>query len=450
METLTSYALSRWKAYATSTSFSQAGQDAVVSSKRPSATTRGGAWLTNFDESERPAAELLLDGLQVGSPTAVYHGLKSAITALTPLLQNNTGVLVPALSIEDIRKSDRATSDDEAAFRSGLTHWVAYENFDPAQRISSTPGSEAAIGNLIRELTRDRPGREPGPWLHPGTDIDTLHSRRCRLIVAITDYIGSGRQIRQFAATFPRNARLRSWRSFGWIKILVVAYAASAAGRAAAEADPSIDKVIVHRPAASFQDAGWTEHENEQITQLCRKYSIPKNRFDTLGFDGSGGLYFTHTAVPNNLPFILRRPSTPFWKGFLEGRAVPSDLVAELGEYEAPTKNMADVARAANQIRLGRALDSGRLRTPTDEAAATLALIASGPHTPETLSLALALPDQEAAAIVQFLLRVGLITEDLTLTIRGYNELRHARRLDRITTAHVLGNPGPYYPQSLR
>ncbi|MCP3810995.1 hypothetical protein NLX62_01355 [Mycobacteriaceae bacterium Msp059] len=406
--------------------------------------------MTNFDDIERPAAELLLDSLQVGSPSAAYHGLKSAITALTPLLQNNTGVLVPALSIEDIRKSASATSDNDAALQSGRTHWVAYENFDPAERISATPGSEAAIGNLIRELTRDRPGREPGPWLHPGTNIDTLRSRRCRLIVVVTDYIGSGRQIRRFSATFPRNARLRSWRSFGWIRIVVVAYAASAAGRAAAEADPSIDRVLVHRPAASFQDASWTEQEREQITELCKRNTIRKNRFEALGFDGSGGLYFTHTAVPNNLPFILRRPSTPFWKGFLDGRAVPSDLVAELGDYEAPTRNMANVVRAASQIRLGRAIDSGRLQTPTDEIVAALALIANGPESPQTLTHALALPDQEAAAIVDFLLRVGLITEDLTLTIRGYNELRHARRLDRITTARLHRNPGSYYPQSLR
>lgn len=421
-----------------------------MSSKRPSETTRGRAWLTNFDDKERPAAELLLDSLQVGSPSAVYHGLKSAITALTPLLQNNTGVLIPALSIEDIRRSASATSDIDAALQSGRTHWVAYENFDPAERISATPGSEAAVGNLIRELTRDRPGREPGPWLHPGTNIDTLRSRRCRLIVVVTDYIGSGRQIRRFSATFPRNARLRSWRSFGWIRIVVVAYAASAAGRAAVEADPSIDKVLVHRPAASFQDTIWTKQEREQITELCKRNTISKNRFEALGFDGSGGLYFTHTAVPNNLPFILRRPSTPFWRGFLEGRAVPSDLVAELGDYEAPTRNMANVVRAASQIRLGRAIDSGRLQTPTDEIVATLALIANGPESPQTLTHALALPDQEAAAIVDFLLRVGLITEDLTLTIRGYDELRHARRLDRITTARLHRNPGSYYPQSLR
>src|SRR4051812_3264805 len=65
-------------------------------SLRPSETRRGRAWLTNFADMERPAAQLLLDSLQVASPAEVHHGLKSRIEALAPKVGGQTGVLIPA------------------------------------------------------------------------------------------------------------------------------------------------------------------------------------------------------------------------------------------------------------------------------------------------------------------------------------------------------------------
>jgi hypothetical protein len=417
---------------------------------RPSETQRGRAWLTNFAEIERPTARLLLDSLHVENPASLHHGLKARIETLTPRLEGHTGVLIPVLSIEDINRSfalaDLAT---QPARSPRPSPHVAYDTFQPGAPIPVTPGSEGAVGSLIRDLTGDRPGRERGQWLHPATDLDTLHARRCRLVVLVTDYTSSGKQVIQFAATFPRNARIRSWRSFGWLRVVVVAYAASAAARAAVEKSRNIDEMHVHTPAASFDDAAWTVEERDAIEALCKRHTPHRQRSQALGYGDSRGLFLTHTSVPNNLPFILRR-QTSGWRPFLEGRAVPADLVAELGHYQAPSRNLADVVRAANQTRLGRAIDSGRLRTPTDKLVAVLALVANGSETPATLTHRLALPDEETAAMLAFLKKAGFITEALTITARGHSELRHARRLDRVATAHLSGKPDPYYPRTLR
>ncbi len=416
----------------------------------PSETKRGRAWLTNFADVERPVARLLLDSLQVDNPATIYHGLKSSIDALVPGLKGRSGVLIPVLSTEDI---DRST--EQPATVAGPARWsppvrhVAYDTFHPGAKIPATPGSEAAVGNLIRDLTGDRPGREPGQWLHPATNLDALHARRCRLVVLVTDYSGSGQQVNQFAATLTRNARLRSWRSFGWLRLVVVAYAASSAARVAVESGASLDDLFVHTPAASFDDAAWAADERDAIEALCQRHTPRRQRHQALGHGESVGLFFTHTAVPNNLPFILRR-RTAGWKPFLEGRTVPADLVAELGNYRAPSRDLSSVVRAANQTRLGRAIESGRLHTPADKLVAVLALIAHASQTPATLTHRLALPDEDTTAMLKFLQLVGFIAEDLTITPRGRTELRHARRLDRTATAHLTGRPDPYYPQTLR
>lgn len=420
-------------------------------SMRPSETQRGSAWLTNFADIERPTAQLLLDSLQVDSPAKIHHELKSLIATLTQRLDGHTGVLIPVLSIEDIDRSigKAEPSTDPAQPWTEPGRHVAYGSFHPGTPISATPGSEAAIGNLIRDLTGDRPGHEPGQWLHPATDLVTLSDRRCRLLVLVTDYTGSGQQVSHFATTFTRNARLRSWRSFGWVRIVVVTYAASSAGRDAVESARSVDDLIVHTPAASFDDAAWTEEERDAIEALCLRHTPRRQRSQALGHGTSAGLFFTHTSVPNNLPFILRRRSAG-WEPFLEGRSVPADLAAEMGHYQAPNRDLADVVRAANQTRVGRAIDSGRLRTPADKLVAVLALMAHSSQTPATLTHRLALPDEETAAMLDFLQNVGFITEEMTVTLRGRSELRHARRLDRVATAHLNGKPDPYYPRALR
>lgn len=417
---------------------------------RPSQTQRGRAWLTNFAEVERPTAQLLLDSLQIDHPGKVHSGLKSRIEALTPRLQGDTGILIPVLSVEDINRSpDEADPAHRSSRRAERVRHVAYDTFRPGGPIAATPGSEAAVGNLIRDMTGDFPGRVSGQWLHPATDLDTLHARRCRLVVLATDYTGSGQQVNQFAAMFTRNARLRSWRSFGWLRIVVVSYAASRAARLAIDSYKGIDELFVVVPATSFDDAAWTQEERRAIETLCHRYTPRRQRSQALGHGGSSGLFFTQTTVPNNLPFILRRRGAG-WKPFLEGRTVPTDLAAQLDRYQVPSRNLAELSRAANQARLARAIDSGRLRAPADKLVAILALVAQSDQTPAALSHRLALPDEQTIAMLNFLQSVGFVTEDLAITERGHTELRHARRLSRIATATLRGRPDPYYPRTLR
>ncbi|WP_157519195.1 hypothetical protein [Modestobacter sp. Leaf380] len=160
----------------------------------------------------------------------------------------------------------------------------------------------------------------------------------------------------------------------------------------------------------------------------------------------------THISVPNNLPKVLSR-QPPGWQPFLDGptgRIVPRELIEELADFAPSHRDPADIAEAANQLRLSRALKSGRLRAPADQLLALLALLAHRNHAVLDLSRIMGLSETQLQAMVAFLEHVGFLSEDLTVTKRGRDELKNSKRLKRIATAGLDGSQDPYYPQSLR
>lgn len=431
----------------------------------PSETTRGRAWLTNFSALDQPSMRLLIDSLQIASPSQTHVGVRTQLELLETNLQDGTGLLLPVLSIEDLERSlaelarlnsptpleSSAQPGTRGRSASGNVH-TAWETYQPGMPILSTPGSEGATGNLIRELTGDRPGREPSCWLHPASSIATLRRQHCRLVVLVTDYSGSGRQVVEFARTILRNPRIRSWRSLGWLRVAVASYAISQTARAAIVKSGFIDQISVTVPAQSLNNAPWTDGERKEIERVCRQYAPRRQRNSALGHKGSGGLFMTHISVPNNLPKVLSR-QPPGWQPFLDGptgRIVPRELIEELADFAPSHRDPADIAEAANQLRLSRALKSGRLRAPADQLLALLALLAHRNHAVLDLSRIMGLSETQLQAMVAFLEHVGFLSEDLTVTKRGRDELKNSKRLKRIATAGLDGSQDPYYPQSLR
>ncbi|WP_425338846.1 phosphoribosyltransferase-like protein [Kocuria subflava] len=436
---------------------------------RPSQTKRGREWLTNFADSEQSTATLLLDSLQFVNATQVKDGLRSRIEEVGPRFRGEKCLLLPVLSIEDIdrqvecvKKYSRytgspfdASNEDPAGLSQDCrgyntkTRHVAYLTFEPGVFIPATPGSEAAVASLLREFTGERPESNGYQWLHPASTLSELREHRCHVIVLATDYIGSGRQVLEFAATLARNPRLRSWRSFGRLKFVVVAYAASERGRRALNSARDVDATFIYRPAPSFRDAYWTPEERQAIEEMCLKYTPKRKKFEALGHKGSAGLFVAPDSVPNNIPYILRRVQSG-WRHFFNNRSFPADLRHELNQYDPPLRDPARLATIANQQRLARALQSGDVRMPADRLIAVLALMNASAQTCESLTHQLGLPDDDIAAMLKFLERSGMITGSMTVTPRGRQEIHSARRLNRVSTAGLAGSMENYYPRTLR
>lgn len=402
----------------------------------PSTTTRGQAWISNFPAEDRQTARLLLDALRFVPIGVVRRNLRLRLEALVAEGKIELpAMLVAALSIEDLRQKE--WNDP---------HPVAYESFSLDEPISAMPGSEGFVGNLIRELAVLR--RAEG-WLPPTTTLDDLRNKRCRSIVILTDYAGSGRQLRQFAQAIVRNPTIRSWRSYGWIRIHGVSFAASQLSYdVVTRAKSPVDEMWIGEVAPSFADAPWTDEQRSAVEAICRLY-IPKRRRDqALGFQGSGGLFATDVSVPNNIPLILRRTGTG-WHPFFEGRTVPPDLAAELLDF-SPVLKASKVAQRSGQLRLSANVEQGRRRLASSQLLLILAMLGRGGNSPRGIAREMALPVADVESRMASLLAMGLIDEHGTVLDAGRRELQVGKRSRRKVSANLVGSADEYYPQTMR
>lgn len=406
---------------------------------RPSQTPRGSRWLQNFRASERAYAELLIDSLQIASSPEIDRGLAGFLPSLRSRSAFETpGLLLPALDVRDVRK------------HAGLppqSNVVAYDNFEPGDPVTWTRGSEALIGVTLRDIVGEDPTETGADWLHPHSALNSLRVSRCRSLVLCTDYCGTGHQVLRYARSFMRNRTLRSWRSFGWLKVYVVAYAASTSALAKIRASGDVDDAWAVTQAPSFSDAQWTPEERTQILDLCARLSGSGNR-KGLGYQGSSGLYASDVRVPNNVPEVLRRTG-PHWNPFFEGRHLPLELAREISGYR-PARDLSGVARELRENRLAEALFSNKRRTGSAQAVMLLALLAADRSSEFELASKLGIDIPEVEELLAALVAADFIDGIHRVTSAGHRELRHARMKRRVTTANLRGVDAPYYPSTLR
>lgn len=416
----------------------------------PSQTERGATWLSNFDPEDQDTARLLLDSLRVASSDEVRSGL---VDILRREIAHRPAALIPIRGVDDVRQTlehrrASATAGSTSPLRPLPERLVAFEDgFTPDLPISTTPGSEGFVGTLVRDLVGMRP-RDDGDWIAPEhASLEGLRSRRCRSLVFVTDYIGSGTQVSDYISAYLRNRTIRSWRSYHLIQIVIVSFAQASGASTTLEAVS--DGCHFVESAASIYTRGWDESDVESVKALCLKYAKGQ-RSQALGYGGSGGLYLsTVSSAPNNLPWVLRRTGKD-WHSFLEERQIPAELTNELGGYQPPT-DLAALVRATGQGRLARALDL-RHRASSREPLVVLAHCYSAPpHNAQEVAHRTYIEVARVEAILKFLRTSGFIDERLRITPAGSDQLRSAKQIRGWAPARPLEEPtGAYYPQQLR
>ena len=401
---------------------------------KPSSTSRGHAWLSNFPPEDQPTALTLLDALKFVQLSTIFRTLRIFLQDLVISQEIfEPALLLPALSLEDLPRAE--------------SH-VAYDTYNPGDPISATPGSEGLIGNMIRDLIRGRPAAAKPPWLSPDTSIDSLRLQRCRSIVIVTDYSGSGVQLWNYAKTLVRNPTIRSWRSGGFLRIYAVAFAASPrAFDMYQRPHAPIDKLWTVEAAPTFWDQPWTKSERVAIEVLCRRYALRRYQRQALGFRSSRGLFATESGAPNNLPFILRQRGGN-WHPFFEGRAVPPELAGELGDY-TPEFDADRFIASTGQIRIANMPKSRNTRHVSTELLQVLGLLARRPRPAADISATTGLALHYVDALLATLTSLGLIEEDDQLTARGTAELAAGKRAAREVALQLSPSGDPYYPSSM-
>jgi hypothetical protein len=407
----------------------------------PSSTAHGRRWLENFEGGELDAATLLIDGLRLVTYEAFQVGLADRLAQLASSERIATpALLLPVLGADDVRAiAERKPLDTDS--KQPATAWGTFE---PGRYLPGASGSEALISNALRNIATAAPD---GRWIAPGASLDDLRDMRCRSLILVTDYAGSGQQVRDFAMTLVRNATIRSWRSLKFIRIHVVSFAAShAAHRLFAQKTCPIDETSTVEIAPTLWTQKWPEVVREEVVNLCRKHK--GGSATPFGYRRTGGMFASAFSAPNNLPAILRRKLA---NGvvFFPYREIVGSFWRELGDYEweeafVDRMNRVGQSRRAGSERARRMSRGSRLVLDA------LAVARRKPSTPASLAHELDIDMMSAEALQAGLMTLGLIDAVGVVTAQGISEHDAGKIKHRVLTAGLSGSDDVYYPSSLR
>jgi hypothetical protein len=193
-------------------------------------------------------------------------------------------------------------------------------------------GSEGDVAYLIKRLSRETRGESSGFIAHPS--LDKLRQKKCRDVFLIDDLIGSGGRTSMFIPAFCRHPTVASWLSGGFLRISVIAFAASRWGlQRARKARPRVSTIRYEHDVLSGRRC-WPEDRQAELVDLCQRYGertgCPEMALGYRGTDeGSPGLccmVFSYKC-PNNAPAVLWAGNGARWMSLFN--PIPSEGLLE-------------------------------------------------------------------------------------------------------------------------
>lgn len=408
---------------------------------KPLSETRiGRNWIRNFRADEYATAKLLLDAVQIVKWSEARPRLQRLVQLSIQSAARQPIWILPVLAEEDIHDILRKKALDEGKKYKRPAKLIPFINFTPGTLISSTPGSEGAIGNMLRKITG-------GDILPPSTPLDQLRGKKVRIILLVTDFVGSGKQVTDFVRILLTNATLRSWKSFGWVSIRVVTYAISPQALNLIEANVDIERIDYVLIEPTIATASWATKQRTEVTALCVKYA--GNLTSPLGFNDHGGLFAFQESIPNTLPIILRRGGKN-WSRLFDGRGIPEKL-----EQELPSVQISDVDYSQRFAFLGQDRMSvahrRQMRLTNRQILLVLSHLLAENRSIASVQAVLGTDYARTRLLVDYIALNGWISTDLQLTPAGRAELNAGkRRSRRVEKLGIAPKDQPYYPLSLR
>ena len=406
---------------------------------QPSETICGQAWLSNFHATDVDTATLLINSLRVLS----LSELRIKLLRLLGDATDEGSIPCPALVVPErglgrlgVDKGDRDTA-------------VAWRDFLPGAPLSVTPGSDGFVGMVLRDFAPAGRSRATagGRLISPDANVEVLRAARCRSIVILTDFVGTGAQAEALAGAISRNKTIRSWRSLHLVGVHVAAVAAQRSGVDRLTASRHVDAVHAIEAAPAI----WTsiaDHDvQDAVVDLCRTYSRKKHRL-ALGYGNSAGLFVTERGAPNNLPAVFTQEASE-WRPLFGGRTVPGSFMRELGEYR-PSEDLEALAKRVGQSRLGGNERLQSIRRSSRDLLQVLTSASTSTTDASSLAESMGIDVEEADAYLGVLRGWGFVNGAGRITEEGRRELAEYKRGRRRTTAHLQGSSDSYYPLGLR
>ena len=282
-------------------------------------------------------------------------------------------------------------------------------------QFQKTPTTTLGSEDFVRsEISRAVKSFQEVFFDHPS--IAVLRKHKIKNLILIDDSLGSGDRVSRYIQLLMNHKSIRSWWSFGWIHIYVVAFARTQKAeinifehlpgsnhnskKYPAYKKITFDTLHLYKPGTTVRRWG---NGAEDITKLCDSIKIiPPDKRKGYG-EVMGNLIFYH-SVPNNIPGVLYLKRNG-WKPLFPERVIPAWL-------ENLLKGNATVAYKQN------------FTLPLD-AEEVLYLVHQGLKKITGLARRLEMDVEAVRKIVSTCISNGLILKSMHLTMAGEKYLRN-------------------------
>ncbi|NKL59591.1 phosphoribosyltransferase-like protein [Rhizobium leguminosarum] len=395
------------------------------------------AWLAKFRADDAPMAARLADSILIVGRDEFASALYDEIDRL----YQEQGPDAPPLALYAERPLNKIYGKIPAYFPNSRKGRAEGPGVPPVKvdARDQEVGSEALVANMITAYARNKPF---AALSHPGPT--KLRSDRVRVIVIVTDFIGSGDRIERNLESFAFVKTLQSWRSYGLIKFVVIAYSGTKTGISLVSHHrlrPNV-RVVAGCPTIKSEFKG---AERTAIEKLCATY--PTKHKNWLGWGGTGALIAFAHGVPNNTPALFHSTKGGWTPLFPKRSTVAFD--ATFVETTALTNTM----QRAEKLLATKAAQNFLLDDSNYQWIKSMMVLAAcrdGMRSDEEISTKTFVRRSTVAELCETLRIAGWITVRRSITAVGRRELERLQRKRKRTPAFPIGAQSFYYPTQLR
>ena len=400
-------------------------------------TSTGTSWLEQFGGAERETAAEFIDEVLLVSQHDFANGLRELLDELADQCKDSTRKM--ALYAE---RPVKKVFGKIPAFFPNSRHGRAKGTGVPpiiVDHRDQEVGSEGVVAQLITDYCRRKPSIA---LTHPGPT--KMRNDNVRKIVILTDFIGSGDRITRMLESFRYVASLRSWRSYGLVRFVVIAYSGTIKGVAAVRSHKLRPEVRIQAGCPTITNTFYGT-QRMHMEALCKAH--PRRHVDPLGYKDSAVLIAFAHGCPNNVPPILHSRASG-WIPLFAGRSTSNVTKAFSSEWDGLILDQ----RTQRLLKIWE-VRGNLMSFDQDSWISTMLILAAaeaGLWTPENISAHTHLRIAQVTSLVELANDVRWLTEAGRLTRLGRKELARLRR--RRARMPVLPSDTNifYYPTQLR
>lgn len=316
-------------------------------------------------------------------------------------------------------------------------------------------GSEGIVAQLITDLCRQQPKKFLN---HPGPN--EIRKTLARAFWVVSDLVGSGKRTYDYLSAAWKTRSVRSWRSGGFLRFGVIAYAMTQSGQSRIERHPCKPFTSCVQPCPTIFSA-FSGPTVDVYVNLCRRYDPVStkpgtfNNNEFLGYGGVGALIAFAHGAPNNSPSIFHKTSKAAhgWIPLFPAR-VTSGLPLTVFGRSLRAETISARLNALGNKALAKSPAARNAPIDVRKRYLVLAALSRGQRGDFTLAIKTGLSTFEVKHVCNELERFGWISPRRVLTDTGLGELRYLRRTvekrRQRTGANAEVEKKYYYPTSLR